>query len=308
MNQLSLSIAWNDHKHQEVTDVIDEVRSLGFSAIELNYKLPAERFDLYAAAVGQQRITVPSIHNYCPIPEGYSVDTTNPDIPSLASIDEATRQEAVASTKRTLQAAQRVKAKAIVVHSGRVESEKRTYRLIELSHEYGIESKEFLALRAEAIDERGSKQKEHFDALCTSYAELIPVALDTQVVLGVENRFHYCELPNPRECSELFRLFATPWLQYWHDVGHAFIHESLGFYPDGFYLESFYKNMVGMHIHDIMDLKDHQAPFTGDFNWYALRRYDLSQVIKVIEVQSWNSADDIRYGAERFENEVLAVD
>jgi sugar phosphate isomerase/epimerase len=301
MSQLSLSIAWNNERHTNVDDLITEIKELGFKAIELNYKVSQIHFSQFVAAVHAQKITVPSIHNYCPFPEEHTEATANPDFPDLASIDEETRKKAVKYTTHTILSARIIGAKCVVLHAGKVACLPRTKPLIEVMRTEGQDSKVFTTLQKEAISERREKAKIHGEALCTSISELIPVAQGASVILGMENRFHYHELPSPDEFKMLFRFFGTKNIQYWHDMGHAYVLESLGFYLPQEYLVSFHKMMVGMHIHDIMNFKDHQAPFTGEFDWSLLKRYDLSDVLKVIEIHSSNSADSLCAGAQRLE-------
>ena len=307
MHSCSLSTVWNIERHDNAARLIEEVRSLGFSSVELNFKVPLSMFAQFEEAVARREIRITSTHNYCPVPAGHAVEAANPDVPDLASIDEQTRKEAVLLTRDSIIAAARVGAAALVVHSGKVTSEARTRYIIEIIKTAGKKKKKFKKVQNDAVAERREKQKEHFDALCTSYSELVPVAREHNIVLGVENRFHYRELPSVAEFTALFRYFDPAVLRYWHDVGHAYILEQLGFYPENAFFASFYKRMAGMHIHDIIDLQDHQTPGSGVFKWDYFKRYDLRDIIKVFEVHHWNSSGGIKDAAAWFDSEIIPV-
>ncbi len=300
LNNYSLSTAWNCLKYFDGKSIAREITALGFSSIELNFQFTKSKLAGIFALVQKKELAVSSVHNYCPFPEAEDYEQCNPDVPSLASHKENERKAAVTYTKHSIDTARKLHAPVVVVHLGKVSSKPRTRDLIDLYCKEGSESKIFRSLRNEAIDERGQKKKEHFDALCTSCRELIPYAKRNRILLGVENRFHYREFPLPDEMDTLFNYFGDNTLRYWHDIGHAFILEKLGFYPECYYFETFYKKMVGIHIHDIIRMEDHKAPFDGDFDWLFLKKFDLHDVIKVFEIHAPYSGEAIRESVKKF--------
>jgi sugar phosphate isomerase/epimerase len=296
MNTFSISTVWNLARHQDVKELVAEVKALGFARLELNYKVSHAQFAEFKQCVREGLISIDSVHNYCPFPAESTVETANPDVPDLASHDELTRRRAVEYTVRSICAAHDIGAHVLVLHCGKIRAEPLTYALIDLYKAQGPDSGEFKNLRDQAIDQRRLNAKEHFDALCTSISELGEIAQKYGIILGLENRFHYRELPAPPEMRQLLTYFGTAGVKYWHDVGHAYVLEKLGFYQPFEYLGSFHKNMAGMHLHDIIGLKDHHAPCSGDFDWARLRRYDFSDVLKVFEVHSSSSPEAIKHG------------
>lgn len=305
INNYSLSTAWNCLKHENGEAVVSDIKQLGFKAIELNFQLNVDKLNGIVEYVRHNNIAISSIHNYCPHPTNIKDEDANPDIPSLASNEEAIRRQAVSYTKQTIDTASKVNAGVVIIHSGHVATQLRTKQLIGFYYSVGKESKTFRKLFHEAIDDREQKVKEHFDALTTSCSELLPFAQSRNIRLGIENRFYHRELPSPSELKKLFRYFNDDTLSYWHDIGHAFVLEQLGFYSPCLYLESFHKKMIGIHLHDIINLQDHYAPFQGEFDWRILRRFNLEKVIKVIEVHSCATSDDILKGVKRLDTEVF---
>ncbi len=306
INNYSFSTVWNCSKHSNGVDIVSEINDLGFNTIELNFQFTNEKLQGIIDCVDKEKINISSIHNYCPIPDIIPLDQANPDKPSLASNQESERAKAVMYTKHTINTASQVGAKVVILHSGKVEIECRTKELIALYNSKAKESKRYKKVLNEAIDDRGNNVKEHFDALATSYSELVPYAKGKGIKIGVENRYYHRELPSPDELNELFKYFNNNVLWYWHDIGHAFVLETLGFYKQQQFLESFHKKMIGIHIHDIIKLKDHNAPFQGEFNWHFLRQYQMRDVLKVIEVHAHNSRDDIIGGIKRLDSEVFS--
>lgn len=305
MSTYSISTVWNLARHHSVREVIDEVTALGFSRIELNYKVSEEQYAAFKDAVKAGEIRIDSVHNYCPFPAEQTREQANPDLPDLASPDEAMRRLAVQYTARTICCAHAIGARVVVLHCGKVQAEPRTYRLIDLNRAHGPESREFITLRDQAIDERRMNAKIHYEALCTSLSELVQSAKKYGIILGLENRFHYRELPAPQEIVRLLTYFGSSGVHYWHDIGHGYILETLGFYQPFEYLESFHKNMVGIHIHDIIGLKDHHAPCSGDFEWLRLRRYDRANILKVFEVHQKSTPEEITRGARYLDENVF---
>lgn len=306
MNTYSMSTVWNLARHDSVRDVIDEITALGFNRLELNYRVTEDQYNAFKDAVKAGDIRIDSVHNYCPFPAEHTVAQANPDVPDLASPDEATRRLAVEYTVRTISCAHAIGARVVVLHCGKVKAEPRTYKLIDLYTAHGPQSREFIQLRDEATDERQMYAKIHYEALCTSLSELVASAQKYGIILGLENRFHYRELPAPQELMRLLTYFGSSGVKYWHDIGHGYVLETLGFYQPFEYLESFHKNMVGIHMHDIIGLKDHHAPCSGDFDWLRLRRYDCSHILKVFEVHHTSTPEAITRGV-RYLNENVFI-
>jgi len=81
---------------------------------------------------------------------------------------------------------------------------------------------------------------------------------------------------------------------YWHDVGHAEVNQRLGFTPHEEWLSRFGDRMIGIHLHDVLGIRDHRPPGKGDVNWNMVAEYVPQEALKVCEIAEWNEAEQIR--------------
>jgi len=129
---LAISTSWNAHRFDDGEKLLFEISQLGFKAIELSFNLNLAMIDEIADSARRLNINIDSLHNYCPVPDGLSRKQTFPDHYSMASLDEEERFLAVKYTKRSIDTANRLGAKAVVLHCGRVEVPDYTRQLINL--------------------------------------------------------------------------------------------------------------------------------------------------------------------------------
>ncbi len=128
----NLSTTWNSLKHDNARDLLNEIKSLGFDNIEMGFSLTAKVVKELIALKKNNEITVDSLHNFCPVPEGYEPGAFTPDFFSLSSPDETERQKALNLTFQSMDTAKEVNAKAVIIHAGRVEMEQNQKELIQL--------------------------------------------------------------------------------------------------------------------------------------------------------------------------------
>ena len=297
----SISTSWNSVLHANGADIINEVKSLGFDTVELNFALTSKVVNEILDLKNRGLIKVSSLHNICPLPEGVEPDEASPDYYSMASLDEKERRLAVEASKKTIDYAKKFSARAIVLHAGRVEIKDRTRELASLAGD----KERFNALRLEMIRERDEKKGGHLDSVFKSLDELVPYAEQTGVALGIENRYYYREIPLVGELEKIFERFGSGSLHYWHDVGHAEVFERLGLARHKDFLNKFYDRLIGIHLHDIIGLiTDHRAPGFGTFDFKILKPYITDKTIKVLEVHQPAHAEEVR-GAARYLASVL---
>lgn len=72
--------------------------------------------------------------------------------------------------------------------------------------------------------------------------------------------------------------------------------EVLGFYRPYEYIGTFHREMIGIHLHDVIQLRDHYMPGTGELDYRTLRTFIRPQIVKTIEIHGHQTADDIRRG------------
>lgn len=298
---LGLSTSWNAYRYNEGRGIVSEIKGLGFSEIELSFNLTEKIVSDIAQFEQDKQIKVLSLHNFCPIPAGIKREEALPDYYSIASEDEENRQAAVSQTKKTIDTACILGARAVVLHCGRVEIPDRTRQLISFYSQGLKDSREFKDLRRESIKERKSCSKPFFENTLKSLDEINRYAQKNGMLLGVETRFYYREIPSLEEIDTIFKKFKDSNIFYWHDTGHAQVMQNLGFYEQGEYLERYGDMMLGIHLHDVMGCRDHIAPFKGEFEFSRLKPYLKKDTIKIIEAHHPAAGRDLQDGRELLE-------
>jgi len=109
----------------------------------------------------------------------------------------------------------------------------------------------------------------------TNGETLVRNAEQKGVLLGFENREAFDELPLDADHPDLIAAMAKPnACGYWHDTGHAQVYENMGLLRHEEYLERFRDRLLGVHLHDVKGvINDHNAPFTGDFDFAILKPF-----------------------------------
>ncbi len=291
---LALSTSWNAFRHTDGNSLVSEIKELGFGEIELSFNLPSNIVEDIRHLVKNQQINVTSLHNFCPIPEGVSRQIALPDYFSLASLDEQERQKALKQTKHTIETAQSLGAKAVVLHTGRVEIPDRTRDLIDLFDRGLKDSREFSDLKSEAIKERIKRKDRFFENILKSLEELDLAAKRSSILLGVETRFYYREIPVLEEIGSILDRFKGSQIRYWHDTGHAQLMENLGFCRHQDFLDLSKGSLLGVHLHNITGCVDHHAPSVGEIDFVKFLPYVTKDTIKVIEAHHPASAEQLK--------------
>lgn len=134
----------------------------------------------------------------------------------------------------------------------------------------------------------------YLDSLLFSLDRLVRVAEKQGVTLGLENRAHYHELPGSDDFRWLLAEFSGGPVGYWHDTGHAHLAEKLTIVPPGFLLEKYAPELVGVHFHDAVGLKDHLPPGTGEIDFDTTRAYLQPETPVVIELKPGTDNNDIQ--------------
>lgn len=293
MNDLALSTSWNSARHDNAAGLIGEIKAAGFSAVELNFKLSRQVVDQVFLMVEKAQIRVRSLHNYCPMVDGIKVSQASPDYFSLSCLREDERKKAVSFSTETIRQAARLRARAVVLHCGRVDADDHTRRLIALYDDSKRESREFEEMLAGMVSERSHSAKPHIEQLYKSLRQLAQVAYQEGIILGIENRFYFMEIPSINEIAEVLDEFSGPTVSYWHDVGHAQVSQELGFAMHKDFLERFKARLAGIHFHDLIGARDHMAPGSGNLDFSFLKPYISDKIIGVIEVNQTQAFKEV---------------
>jgi sugar phosphate isomerase/epimerase len=134
------------------------------------------------------------------------------------------------------------------------------------------EDPRFAELRQSAV-ERRERQAEPCVAMArASLRELVEVARPHRITLGIENRYHFHEIPLPDEYEIVLDGLAPEEAGSWHDTGHAEVLHRLGFIDRHAWFAAAGDRLVGAHLHDVLGLGDHRAPGDGDVDWDYIRK------------------------------------
>jgi sugar phosphate isomerase/epimerase len=124
-----------------------------------------------------------------------------------------------------------------------------------------------------------------FEAVKRSLDELLEIADRNHIRLGLENRYHHMDIPSPDEMEMLLSMAGEDQLGVIYDVGHAQTLERLGFYNHKQWLDRFSSRIIGVHLHDVIGLDDHQTPGEGEANFAELPAYLSKHAFRTLEVK-----------------------
>jgi sugar phosphate isomerase/epimerase len=252
----------------DFTRFVEVARDAGFEAIEISHSTEeAELRECLSCAV------LPVVSLHAPTPYAVTIRGTPNSALNLAGVDEDERREAVQATKRTVDYAAEHGARWVVVHLGGIDrgAWEHERRLRELYAAGAIDSDEAARVRQDAITARAADAPPHVEAGHRSLAEMVGHARRRGVVIGLETRLHYSQIPSADEAVSLLSDYAPTEAGYWHDTGHAEVWARLGFLPHRRWFELLGDRLIGCHLHDVRELIDHRAPGNGTLDWSMVR-------------------------------------
>ncbi len=289
---LAVSTSWNAGRHGSPGPLLDEVCNLGIRRVELA-SITATQLVGLEEALAARGMAVQSIHNPCPWPvdgAGRRVHWAVPDM--LASPDEDVRHWSVAQAKGTIDLAQRLGARAIVLHLGHVDTslaQPELYTLLRAGRR-----DEFLQARERALAERRRLGPPYMRGALASIRELGEWAARAGVSLGVETRNYYDHIPSLEEFAEVFSGTVGLPVSYWHDVGHADTQGLLGLAASEEFLRRYGDRLLGTHLHDAIGPRDHLAPGLGEIDLARIVPLLRPGALHTIEVNESATAEGLR--------------
>lgn len=267
----ALSTMWSQGRFRGPGEDRDDMPSfaqkaveMGFPYAEINYVIPPDGVN---ALIESGRIGFSSVHSPCPrvrMADGRMSDAYN-----LAADDETERLAAVQVARDSVDTAVRANARHLVVHLGGIggdifDEERQLRKLYDKDERDGDQVER---LRQSALSRRREAKPRFFPAAEKSLAEIAEYAAAVGVTIGLENRYHFHEFPDPDEMQQLLAEYPPEVAGFWIDLGHAEVLDRLGLGHRHRWLDENGTRCVGSHVHDTDGLADHRAPGHGTSDW-----------------------------------------
>lgn len=301
---LSMSTSWCGNKYKTGDDFVRDFIKMGFNKMELNYNITEEMLKNIYPIVEKGDIEVTSVHH--PFPKQYerAFDT---DSQMLGFEDKVLRDKAIEMTKRSIDMGATLGAKAVVIHPSEVpiDYENRHYDVMlkELYRKGEKNSKAYETLYQEMIDHRN-----HFSP---SFIRRTAESLDTlanyvvkkgyDMTLGIENRAMCHQIPDFYEAEYILSQLPNSPVKFWYDIGHGVMMENLGMFDNLGSLKKILSHTIGIHIHDVIGVKDHFAPYHISDYIDEYVKYIKKIPIKVLEIGASEPVDAVVNGAKRLQ-------
>jgi len=263
---LAFSTCWNNSRHTDGEEMIDEILELGFSTLELSHGMTVTKLPGIQRAFDAGKFTCVGVHNYFPSPTEVMIDA--PDAYEFSSDNPTERNRAFKETLKTLEMAERFKAKYVVLHMGSVTSmphKKWTGALTDRLANGEQLTDQYADDKLECVKKREKAGTKFYQRAIETLEALIEPAYRAGVVLAVESRSKYEDVPDEREMIALQQHFKDcPQVGYWHDFGHVGLKHNLGLLDHAQWLKKMEPYLIGAHLHDVQwPKRDHRVPFTG---------------------------------------------
>jgi len=281
---------WAIGQFPRLADFFEVGKELGFARFELNHAVNSamlEGLSLNGA--------ITSVHEPCP------ADISPSELKRrnwlISAPDEEDRRQGVLATRRSIDLARALGARAVIVHPGQVDVDPALESaVVDLYRAGRVHQAAYAEARERVVSARAAQAEINMRSVRRSLVELAEYAAQRGICLGLENRFHYLEIPLPDELEELLDMGLGEGVGYWHDVGHAEVLEHLGFGRHEEWLARFAGRMIGIHLHDVLGLEDHLAVGLGEVDWGMMTRYLPDSALRTCEFHSSNSRQQVAAG------------
>ena len=295
---LGISTSWKSEISDSGRGVIQAILDLGAELIELEYRITPPMLQEILPLLKERQVSVLSLHNFFPLPEGLSKKEASGDIFSLSSPEKEERELAVKHTRRTIEWAQELEARTVVLHLGKTLFNSPMETLKKLYDERKIQSAEGKAFIAEQKRLRAAQSQAYLDSALWCLEKLAKEAEKRAVFLGLENRYNIEDFPNFDEFQILFRELSGSRVRYWHDIGHATAQQNLGLTNQGELLENFGDLLAGFHLHGCKGYEDHRAPGSGEEDYSLVKELLKPDTLCVVETHHRTSREELLRGLE----------
>jgi len=290
----ALSTMWGIGQFQNLSDFFEAAAALGFKSFELNHAVTSAML----SGVNLNGYRIASVHEPCPA--DISVSALKERGWLISSLDEENRRQGVLAIRRSIDLAHELGAQVVIVHPGHVDIEPALeLALRDLYNQGKAAAPEHTEAVERLMQARAGRAEANVQAARRSLIELAEYAARSGIRLGLENRYHYFEIPLPDELDVLLDVGYDDTVGYWHDVGHAQTLQHLGLIRHEEWLRRFGSRIIGVHLHDIVGIQDHYAAGLGQMDWDMVARYLPTDALRTCEFQKTNSPQQVVAGVRR---------
>jgi sugar phosphate isomerase/epimerase len=293
---LAFSSCWNNARHTDGEAMIDEILALGFRNIELSHGMTVTKLPGIRKAFKAGKFRCSGVHNFFPSPVEVMIDA--PDAYEYTSHRSWDRKRALEMSFQSLELAAEFRANYLVLHMGSVplNPAKYTKRLTAMVTEGKQHNEEFIKEKISFVKKREKIAPLYFGRAINALEQLVVKAEEYGVILAVESRSRFEDIPNEREMLHLQNHFVNnPWIGYWHDFGHVQLKHNLGLLDHVDWLSRIQPHLIGGHIHDVeWPARDHRTPFTGTLDYKTLLPYFPAQCPIIWELSPTRKTEEIK--------------
>jgi sugar phosphate isomerase/epimerase len=229
-------------------------------------------------------------------------------LPHFASLDRKRRLLEIEAIAHTARWAIQLGNRALIIHTGRVEDESLKEDF--LSFKRKCLNRENPFELEEQLHELRRKRKllgsPYLNSVIDVLGELCPRFPEVNFL--IETRVHYYEIPLPDELEIILNTLSYSNLGYWHDIGHTYLLDALGFVSMDSWQRRFSGRCGGVHIHDIDEsLLDHYPPGEGMLDLSSILEQFSSLSVLTLEINSRNSLQSVIKGVQHLRRLAISV-
>lgn len=273
--------------------MLRELADLGFERVELGHGI---RFSLWPDILKELEkgdIRVTSLHNFCPLPVGFT--HANPNCYEFSDPSRRGRERAEKLTCETIAHAANLGATAVVLHLGSTGQAPVTRRLEALLADGKLGSRKYVELKLKAVRDHEAVRPSVLARVTAVLDPLVDYAREKKVRLGLECREEIEEFPIDSLFTEILGRYPPETVGYWHDFGHAARKDALGFIDHRQQLRELGPRCIGCHLHDFSwPNRDHRLPGKGIIPFRELLGLIPPEALKILELSPRIDASEVQ--------------
>ena len=204
---IGLSTSWRSAKAESGKELIEDLIQIGVEALELEYRITRDMLREVIPIIRRESLPILSVHNFCPVPAGIPRHKASADVFLLSSADREERKLAIEHSLETMRLAHDLEVKAVVFHVGKVDMDARKEHFAELFDKGEIDAPNGRIFIEKQLALRGKKRWKNLDSVLFSLEKLNREAEKLGVTMGIENRYHFHEIPDFEEVGIILKEF-----------------------------------------------------------------------------------------------------